>query len=70
MSRSPRFFVDARRSVGFDTLEQAKEFARVNFPAVILERKDLPDGTFEWREVLRYDWRWDPIRQRPEIDFA
>ncbi len=68
--KSPRYFVDSRRSVGFETLEEAKAFARNNFPAVILERRDRPDGTFEWAEVLRFDWRWDAARGAPVIDFA
>jgi hypothetical protein len=66
----PRYFVDARRSLPFETLEDAKVFARQNFPAVILERVNQPDGTFLWEEILRFDWRWDPDRQEPVIDFS
>ncbi|MRG96692.1 hypothetical protein [Polyangium spumosum] len=68
--KPPRYFVDARRSVPFDTLEDAKAFARQNFPAVILERADQPDGGVSWNEILRFDWRWDPARGEPVIDFA
>jgi hypothetical protein len=66
----PRYFVDARRSVPFETLEEAKTFAQQNFPAVILERVDGLDGKFSWREVLRFDWRWDTQRHIPVIDFG
>ena len=69
MSR-PRYFVDARRSIPFDSLEEAKAFAQQNFPAVILERFDEPDGSFVWREILRFDWRWDEARNEPVIGFA
>lgn len=68
--RLSRYFVDARRSVPFETLEAAKAFARQNFPAVILERVDQPGGTFVWQEILRFDWRWDAARKAPVIDFA
>jgi hypothetical protein len=68
--KKPRYFVDARRSIPFDTLEEAKAFARQNFPAVILERVDQSDGTFVWEEILRFDWRWDAERGEPVIDFA
>ncbi len=68
--KSPRYFVDARRSVGFDDLEKAKTFAQANFPAVILERRDSPDGKFVWQEILRFDWRWDSQRGMPVIDFS
>jgi hypothetical protein len=65
-----RYFVDARRSVPFDTLEEAKEFAQQNFPAIILERVDLSDGSFEWREVLRFDWVWDHELGQAKIGFG
>jgi hypothetical protein len=65
----PRYFVDARRSVPFDSLDEAKAFARHNFPAVILERVDEPDGRFAWHEILRFDWRWDEARGEPVIAF-
>jgi len=68
--RRSRYFVDARRSVSFDDLEQAKAFARQNFPAVVLERVDSPDGSFGWHEILRFDWRWDPERGEPVVGFS
>ena len=66
----PRYFVDARRSIPFDSLDDAKEFARQNFPAVILERVDGADGTVSWHEILRFDWRWDDEKGEPVIGFA
>ncbi|MBK9260884.1 MAG: hypothetical protein IPM54_13835 [Polyangiaceae bacterium] len=66
----PRYFVDARRSVPFGTLDEAKAFAQQNFPAVILERVDESDGKFSWREILRFDWRWDEERCVPVVDFG
>ena len=65
-----RYFVDARRSIPFDSLEEAKAFARQNFPAVILEQVDQPGGSFVWREILRFDWRWDSERNGPVIDLG
>jgi hypothetical protein len=66
----PRYFVDARRSVPFDTLEETKSFAQQNFPAVILDRIDSLDGKFSSREVLRFDWRWNAQRHVSVIDFG
>ena len=60
-----RYMVDAARSVAFDTLEEAKAFAKLNFPAVILERAD--DGK-SWREVMRFDWHWNEQRGEPVIE--
>jgi hypothetical protein len=54
---------DATRSVAFDTLDEAKAFAKHNFPAVILEH--TTDG---WREVLRFDWHWNEERGEPVIE--
>ncbi len=68
ISKRPRYFVDARRSVGFDDLETAKEFAKQNFPCVILER-DESSGRLEWREILRFDWHWDEEHGEPRIGF-
>lgn len=64
-----RYFVDARRSVPFDTLEEAKVFAQNNFPAVILERQQGSDGRPTWVEVLRFDWHWSAERGEPVIEF-
>jgi hypothetical protein len=66
----PRFFVDAHCSVPFDSLDEARVFAQQNFPAVILERIDLPDGAFHWQEVLRFDWHWDEELGTAVIGFA
>ena len=64
-----RYIVDARRSVAFDSLEDAKMFARNNFPAVILERRVAADGRSELVEVLRFDWHWNELRGEPVIEF-
>jgi hypothetical protein len=64
-----RYMVDARRSVSFDDLEEAKTFARNNFPAVILERRDTAEGRPAWVEVLRFDWHWSHERGEPVIEF-
>lgn len=63
-----RYMVDARRSVSFDTLEEAKVFAQNNFPAVILERRDRQGGRPEWIEILRFDWHWNEERGEPVIE--
>ena len=47
--------------------DEAKSFARQNFPAVILERVDGADGRVAWHEILRFDWRWDEARGEPVI---
>ena len=70
MKQAPRFFVDARRSVGFDSLSEAKAFAKQNVPAVVLERVDEPNGKFTWREVTRWDWCWSEERGEPVIEFS
>ncbi len=57
------YMVDAARSVSFDSLEDAKTFARNNFPAIILER--VGNG---WREILRFDWHWNEERGEPVIE--
>jgi len=67
-SQHPRYFVDARRSIPFDDLETAKEFAKQNFPSVILER-DESSGRLVWREILRFDWHWDEALGEPRIGF-
>lgn len=61
--------VDARRSVSFDDLEQAKTFAQNDFPAVILERRDGPEGRPAWVEALRFDWHRNHERGGPVIEF-
>jgi hypothetical protein len=58
-----RYMVDAARSVAFDSLEDAKTFARNNFPAIILERVEG-----EWREIMRFDWHWNAERGEPVIE--
>jgi hypothetical protein len=63
-----RYMVDAHRSVSFDSLEEAKSFARNNFPAVILERTTDERGALTWREVMRFDWHWNEERGAPVIE--
>lgn len=70
MTGPRQFRVDADRTRFFDTLEEARTFAQWNFPAVILQRTVLPDGHLQWREVLRFDWRWNEALGRPEIGFG
>ena len=62
-----RYMVDASRSVAFDSLDEAKQFARNNFPAIILERSTEADGPM-WREILRFDWHWNEERGEPVIE--
>ena len=63
-----RYLVDATRSVAFDSLDDAKAFARNNFPAVIMERGEDEAGKLVWREILRFDWHWNPERGEPVIE--
>ena len=65
----PRYYVDARRSVPFDTLEEAREYARQNFPAVILERRENELGVL-YEEIQRFDWHWDETRGEPVVGFC
>ena len=53
--------------MSFDDLEEAKAFAKHNFPAVILERTTV-DGKLSWREVMRFDWHWNEERGEPVIE--
>lgn len=61
MSPKP-YVVMAERMRGFDTLEEAKQYARLNVPAVILERQVDPSGLSIAVEVMRHDWLYDPER--------
>lgn len=57
-----RYVVFAQKLRGFDTLEEAQRFARVNYPAVICERRDRPDGDSELVEIARHDYLYDADR--------
>lgn len=61
MSLKP-YVVMAERMRGFDTLEEAKEYARLNVPAVILERQLDAAGESLAVEVMRHDWLYDAER--------
>jgi len=63
-----RYMVDSHRSVAFDSLDDAKDFARHNFPAVILERGTDENGRLTWREILRFDWHWNEALGKPVIE--
>ncbi|MBI4701706.1 MAG: hypothetical protein HY744_11205 [Deltaproteobacteria bacterium] len=68
--RQHRFVVFARHLRGFDELDDAKQFALVNFPAVICERVTSSDGRRQLRELLRHDWLYDPERDEWRIMLA
>ncbi|MBI5481232.1 MAG: hypothetical protein HY906_20405 [Deltaproteobacteria bacterium] len=54
--------VVAERMRGFDSLEEAQEYARLNVPAVILERQVDAAGESMAVEVMRDDWLYDAER--------
>lgn len=58
-----RFVVLARRARDFDTFEEAVAFATHNFPSVICERIDSPDGRSVLRERARFDLLYDSNRR-------
>ena len=66
--RMKRYMVDSHRSVAFDSLEDAKLFARNNFPAVIMERTTDERGRVGWREIMRFDWHWNEERGEAVIE--
>jgi hypothetical protein len=57
------YVVFAERMRGFDTMEEAKEFARANVPSVICERQPGPDGSPILVEILRHDYLYDEERK-------
>lgn len=57
-----RYVVFARRLKGFDVREQAVQFARLNFPAVVCERRPTGDGGTELVEIARHDYHYDEAR--------
>lgn len=65
----PRFFVDGRRSVPFETLEAARAHAQQNLPSVILEWRETPEGP-AYVEIARFDWHWDEARGMPVVGFC
>jgi hypothetical protein len=65
-----RFVVFAQRLRGFDTLEEATEFARANVPSVLCERVSRPDGPPELVEILRHDFLYDDARGEWRIMMA
>jgi hypothetical protein len=65
-----RFVVFAQRLRGFDTLEEAKVFARANVPSVICERVTGSDGAPVLVEILRHDFLYDEARGEWRIMMA
>ncbi|UQA61867.1 hypothetical protein [Polyangium aurulentum] len=61
------YVVLAERMRGFDTLEEAKGFARANVPSVICERRAAPDGTVTLVEIARHDFLYDEERKEWRI---
>jgi hypothetical protein len=60
---SPKpYIVMAERMRGFDSLAEAQEYARLNVPAVILERQVDAAGESIAVEVMRHDWQYDAAR--------
>ncbi len=57
------YVVFAERMRGFETLDEAKEFARANVPSVICERQPGPDGAPTLVEILRHDYLYDEERR-------
>jgi hypothetical protein len=53
------FVVLADRLRGFDTLEEAKQFACEHAPCVICERRLNDDGVPQLVEILRHDYLYD-----------
>jgi hypothetical protein len=60
---SPKpYIVMTSRIRTFDTLAAAQEYARLNVPAVILERQVDAAGESVSVEIMRHDWLYDPER--------
>ena len=57
-----RYVVFAEWLRGFDRLDDAVEFARANYPSILCERVEGPDGAAVMREVMRHDLMYDPDR--------
>jgi hypothetical protein len=57
-----RYVVFAQKLRGFDTLEEARRFAQMNYPAVLCERQCRPDGSSELVEIVRHDYLYDADR--------
>ncbi len=56
-----RYVVLTDRVKGFDTLEEATQFARAHLPAVICERREH-EGSSRLVEVARHDYLYDEER--------
>jgi hypothetical protein len=56
------YVVFAERIRGFDSIEEARTFARANVPAIVCERRVAPDGTSELHEIFRHDLLYDEGR--------
>lgn len=65
-----QYVVFAERMRGFDTIEEAKEFARANVPSVICERQTGLDGRPALVEVLRHDFLYDEERREWRVMMA
>lgn len=64
------YVVFAERMRGFDTIDEAKEFALANVPAVICERQTGPDGRPTLVEILRHDFLYDEDRKEWRVMMA
>lgn len=64
------FVVFAERMRGFDSLEEATEFARANVPSVICERRLGDQGRPVLVEILRHDYLYDDVRREWRIMMA
>lgn len=56
------FVVLADRVRGFDERADAERYARANYPAVLCERRTLPDGRSHLVEIARHDFLYDDTR--------
>ena len=62
MKAPHRYVVFADWLRGFDSLEEAKEFALANCPSVICERVASAEGGTVLKEIMRHDMLYDEQR--------
>lgn len=63
-----KYRVDAKKTKFFNSLNEAREFARRNFPAVIMLREKINHEVL-WCEIERFDRYYNEKKQKWTIGF-
>jgi hypothetical protein len=63
-----KYRVDAKVTKFFDSLAKAREFAKDNFPAIIMKREQINHIPL-WREIERFDRFYNEEKKEWSIGF-